>query len=160
MTEQQTKPGAATGGAVDLSPGLGHAVREPRFADLGLCECHALLGSHGVGRLAVPTGTGPVIVPVNYSIVDGAIVFRTADGVTPSFSCGHQVAFEVDRIDDAFSQGWSVLVRGCARVVTDDRDRRRFSEQAYSTPWAGSSRDVWVRIEPHTVTGRRIGVPR
>ncbi|MEV5875369.1 pyridoxamine 5'-phosphate oxidase family protein [Streptomyces sp. NPDC052101] len=148
-----------TGGAVDLPPGPGLAVWGHHFIELGPAECRALLGSHGVGRLAAPTGTGPVIVPVNYSIVDGSIVFRTGNGATPSFASGHQVAFEVDRIDDAFSQGWSVLVRGSALIVTDERDTRRFTELAYSTPWAGGSRDVWVRIEPHTVTGRRIRVP-
>ncbi|QHA02946.1 helix-turn-helix domain-containing protein [Streptomyces broussonetiae] len=155
----QTTVTELTGGAVDLPPGVGHAVREPEFIDLGPGECQALLGSHGVGRLAVPTSTGPVIVPVNYSVVDGAIVFRTALGATPSLAPGHQVAFEVDRIDDAFSQGWSVLVRGDAWTVTDERDRHWFTQQAYSAPWAGGSRDVWVRIEPHTVTGRRIRIP-
>ncbi|MEV6113120.1 pyridoxamine 5'-phosphate oxidase family protein [Streptomyces sp. NPDC052109] len=145
-----------TGGAVDLPPGPGRAVREARFTELEPGECRALLGSHGVGRLAVPTDTGPVIVPVNYSVVDGAIVFRTALGATPSLAAGQDVAFEVDRIDDAFSQGWSVLIRGHARTVTDQRERQRFTEQAYSAPWAGGARDLWVRIEAHTVTGRRI----
>ncbi|MEU9477541.1 pyridoxamine 5'-phosphate oxidase family protein [Streptomyces sp. NPDC048191] len=145
-----------TGGAVDLPPGPGRAVREARFTELSSGECRALLGSHGVGRLAVPTATGPVIVPVNYSVVDGAIVFRTALGATPSLAAGQNVAFEVDRIDDTFSQGWSVLVRGHARTVTDRQEQQRFTERAYSAPWAGGDRDQWVRIEPHTVTGRRI----
>ncbi|WP_369386791.1 pyridoxamine 5'-phosphate oxidase family protein [Streptomyces sp. CG1] len=145
-----------TGGAADLPPGLGRAAREPRLTEMASGECRALLGSHGVGRLAVPTATGPVIVPVNYSIVDGSIVFRTGLCATPSLAAGQEVALEVDRIDDAFSQGWSVLVRGPARTVTDTRDTRWFNERAYSTPWAGGERHAWVSIEPHTVTGRRI----
>ncbi|KIE23869.1 DNA-binding protein [Streptomyces sp. MUSC 125] len=145
-----------TGGAVDLPPGPGRAAREPRFTELGPDECRALLGTHGVGRLAVPTATGPVIVPVNYSVVDGAVVFRTSPGATPSLAVGAPVAFEVDRIDDAFSRGWSVLVRGYARTVTDPQEQHRCTEVASSAPWTGGTRDLWVRIDSPTVTGRRI----
>ncbi|MFI9803223.1 pyridoxamine 5'-phosphate oxidase family protein [Streptomyces sp. NPDC052301] len=152
----QTTVTELTGGAVDLPPGPGRAVREPRFTELGPGECQALLGTHGVGRLAVHAADGPVIVPVNYTVVDGAIVFRTARDATPSLAAGGQVAFEVDRIDDAFGRGWSVLVRGAARAVTDPQEQRRLGERAHSTPWAGGTRDLWVRIEPDSVTGRRI----
>ncbi|MFI8242267.1 helix-turn-helix domain-containing protein [Streptomyces sp. NPDC085866] len=147
-----------TGGTVDLPPGIGHAGPAPKFTRLRTGECRALLATHGVGRLAVPTAAGPVIVPVNYSVVDGAIVFRTERGATPALAMGCQVAFEVDRIDDAFSQGWSVLVRGPAHAVTDPQEQRRLTEGAHSTPWAGGSRNLWVRIDPFTVTGRRITV--
>ena len=146
-----------TGGATDLPPGtVPHESRRPGIAELSTRECRALLSTHGVGRIAVPTATGPVIVPVNYSVVDGAIVFRTAPGTTPSQASGCQVAFEVDRIDDAFAQGWSVLVRGHARTVTDPDEVRRLDERAYSRPWAGGQRDQWVRIDPRLFTGRRI----
>ncbi|MFI1766288.1 helix-turn-helix domain-containing protein [Streptomyces sp. NPDC020800] len=154
----ETTVSELTGGAVDLPPGTGRAGRTPQFTWMRPGECRTLLAMHGVGRLAVPTATGPVIVPVNYSVVDGAIVFRTARGATPSLADGCQVAFEVDRIDDAFSQGWSVLVRGPARAVTDTQEQRRYTERAYSTPWAGGSRSLWMRIDPFTVTGRRITV--
>ncbi|MFF2203337.1 helix-turn-helix domain-containing protein [Streptomyces sp. NPDC058145] len=147
-----------TGGGVDLPPGTGRAGRAPEFTKLRPSECRTLLAMHGVGRLAVPTPSGPVIVPVNYTVVDGAIVFRTARGATPSQAAGLHVAFEVDRIDDAFSQGWSVLVRGPARAVTDRHEQLRLAERAYSMPWAGGPRSVWVRIDPFTITGRRITV--
>ncbi|GHE14977.1 helix-turn-helix domain-containing protein [Streptomyces alanosinicus] len=144
------------GAAADLPPGPGRAVREPRFTEMALGECLVRLGSHGVGRLALPTAAGPVIVPVNYSVVDGAIVFRTGLGATPSLAAGCQVAFEIDRIDDAFSQGWSVLVRGYARTVRDPAEQRHYTERSFSTPWAGGTRDVWIRIDPEVVTGRRV----
>ncbi|MEU5439875.1 helix-turn-helix domain-containing protein [Streptomyces griseofuscus] len=147
-----------TGGAVDVSPGPGCAARDPRFTELSAAECQALLGSHGVGRLAVSTSSGPEIVPVNYSVVDGAIVFRTATGATPALADGRQVAFEVDRIDDAFSQGWSVLVHGVGRVVLNPRQQRRYDEKAHSKPWAGGHRERWMRIDSGMVTGRRITV--
>ncbi|MEU2554571.1 pyridoxamine 5'-phosphate oxidase family protein [Streptomyces sp. NPDC013313] len=152
----ETTVNELTGGSVDLPPGTGRAARAPEFSRLRPSECRTLLAMHGVGRLAVPTASGPLIVPVNYTVVDGAIVFRTARGATPSLAAGLQVAFEVDRIDEAFSQGWSVLVRGPAHAVTDRHEQLRLAERAYSVPWAGGNRSVWVRIEPFTITGRRI----
>jgi nitroimidazol reductase NimA-like FMN-containing flavoprotein (pyridoxamine 5'-phosphate oxidase superfamily) len=145
-----------TGGDTELPPGPGKAAREPEFTELTIQECRALLSTHGVGRLAVPTVSGPLVVPVNYSVVDGAVVFRTDPGTTPSQAAGCQVSFEVDRIDDAFSEGWSVLVIGRARTVTDPEDVRRLAERAFSRPWAGGRREEWVRIEPLGITGRRI----
>lgn len=147
-----------TGGDTELPPGLGRAARTPRFTELTEAECRSLLSTHGVGRLAVPADSGPVVLPVNYSVVDGGIVFRTEPGTTPAQADGHQVAFEADRIDEAFSEGWSVLVRGPATTVTDPDEVARLEEQAYSTPWAGGRRDLWLRIEPVAVTGRRITV--
>jgi nitroimidazol reductase NimA-like FMN-containing flavoprotein (pyridoxamine 5'-phosphate oxidase superfamily) len=151
-----TTASALTGGDADLPPGPERAARDPQFTELSRTECGDLLSSHGVGRLAVPTARGPVIVPVNYSVVDGTIVFRTARGATPSLAPGRAVAFEVDRIDDTFSQGWSVLVRGRARLVTELGEQRRLAQRVYSAPWTGGRRDLWVRIEPVAVTGRRI----
>lgn len=145
-----------TGGNVDLPPGLGRAAGHRRFTELSASECRMLLGTHGVGRVGVPTASGPAIVPVNYSVVDGEIVYRTAPGTTPWQARGRLVAFEVDRVDDALSQGWSVLVRGDARVVTEPDDVRRLEERAYSAPWVGGGRDAWVRIHPVSITGRRI----
>ncbi|MEV5527071.1 pyridoxamine 5'-phosphate oxidase family protein [Streptomyces prunicolor] len=105
---------------------------------------------------------GPAQVPARYARggkdrgVDGAILFRTAAGSTPSLAVDHAVAFEVDRIDDAFSRGWSVLVRGRARRVTDADEACRLAAGAHSGPWPGGGRELWVRVEPETVTGRRI----
>ncbi|MFJ9346394.1 helix-turn-helix domain-containing protein [Streptomyces sp. NPDC101237] len=147
-----------TGGDPDTPPGPGRAGPRPEFTELGPAECAALLGSHGVGRLGLDTASGPVVLPVNYSVVDGAIVFRTAGDGMPSLAVGRRVAFEVDRIDDAFCEGWSVLVRGRAVRVTDDEEVRRLVPAAHGAPWAGGDRDLWVRIEPRSVTGRRITV--
>ncbi|MGW1159747.1 helix-turn-helix domain-containing protein [Streptomyces sp. NPDC002519] len=146
------------GGDVGLPPALGQAARHPKFTELDPRECWDLLSTHGVGRLAVPTASGPVIVPVNYSVVEGAVVFRTHLHAAPARARGSQVAFEVDRVDGALSEGWSVLVRGPADAVTDPDSVRRLQEGAHSKPWAGGRRELWIRIEPLSVTGRRITV--
>ncbi|WP_406835176.1 helix-turn-helix domain-containing protein [Streptomyces sp. AHU1] len=154
----RTTVSALAGGDADVPPGREQAGRAPELTELSRAECAELLSTHGVGRLSVSTELGPVIVPVNYSIVDDAIVFRTARGATPSLASGCIVAFEVDRVDDTFSQGWSVVTRGYAHTVTDSDEEHRLAEQAYSKPWSGGQRDMWVRIEPYAVTGRRIVV--
>ncbi|POX57386.1 DNA-binding protein [Streptomyces sp. Ru71] len=146
------------GGTAELPEGLGKASRTAELVQLGAEECRTLLGTHGVGRLAVLTTDGLVIVPVNYSVVDGAIVFRTDPRATPGRAAGRRVAFEVDRIDEAFSSGWSVLVQGRARTVTDPDEARRLTERVYSKPWAGGRRTLWMRIDPVGMTGRRIAV--
>ncbi|MGQ4436138.1 helix-turn-helix domain-containing protein [Streptomyces sp. SAS_260] len=152
----QTTVTDLAGGTGDQTPGAGRAGSDPEFTALTVKECRELLSTHGVGRVAIPTASGPVIVPVNYSVVDGAIVYRTVLGAMPSRAAGCQVAFEIDRIDDAFAEGWSVLALGRARLVTDADDVRRLTEQAFSRPWAGGSREEWVRIDALSLTGRRI----
>ncbi|MCJ1676207.1 pyridoxamine 5'-phosphate oxidase family protein [Streptomyces sp. APSN-46.1] len=145
-----------TGGTVDLPPGIGKAPYHPEFVELDIDECRSLLGTHGVGRVSVNTSQGPAILPVNYFISEGEVAFRTAPHALPAAAAGHETAFEVDHVDDALSQGWSVLVVGEARTVTAPDAVRRLEEQAYSTPWAGGDRDLWVVITPARVTGRRI----
>lgn len=56
----------------------------------------------------------PAVVPVNYEVVDNAIMFRTAPDSVPAAAVGTDVAFEVDHVDEALSQGWSVLAVGPA----------------------------------------------
>ncbi|MEU9733896.1 pyridoxamine 5'-phosphate oxidase family protein [Streptomyces sp. NPDC048002] len=147
-----------TGGDADRPPGPGRAAPRAEFTELTSAECRALLSTHGVGRLAVTTATGLAVVPVNYTVVDGTIVFRTTPGTTPSLAAGLEVAFEVDRIDDAFSSGWSVLVRGRAHAVFDSAEATRLDRAAYSAPWASGPRTLWVRVEPRAISGRRISV--
>lgn len=146
------------GGEAGLPPGLGEAADSPRLTELDGGACRELLSDHGIGRLAVTTDEGPAVVPVNYAVVDGAVVFRTAPGATPALAVGRRVAFEVDRFDEALSEGWSVLVVGTASSVTDPEDLRGMPDPARTAPWAGGERLLWVRIAPERVTGRRIRV--
>ena len=148
------------GGGVDAPPGSGDAAARPELLELGPEECRDRLGSRGVGRVVQSTPRGPEALPVNYAVVSGAIVYRTVQGSAPDPAPGEQVAFEVDQVDDALSQGWSVLVSGTARHVTEPEEVRRLTEQAHIQPWPGGDRDLWVRIEPERFTGRRIRTGR
>ncbi|MGV9251981.1 pyridoxamine 5'-phosphate oxidase family protein [Streptomyces sp. NPDC003697] len=148
---------ALRGGGTDLPPGQGQALLHPRLRDLGPKECRSLLAGHGVGRIAVGTPEGPpVVLPVNYDVVDEAIVFRTAPGSVTAAAADTEVAFEVDHVDEALSRGWSVLAVGPARVVTDPGTVRWLAHHAHTPPWAGGEREMWVSIRPTSLTGRRI----
>lgn len=147
-----------TGTTADLPPGIGEAAYHPELVELTTQECWELLGSHGVGRVAVTTAAGPAILPVNYVAVGTEVAYRTAADAGPAEAAGHEVAFEVDRVDDAFSRGWSVLVVGDARTVTEPEAVRRLETHSRSRPWAGGVRDLWITVTPGRVTGRRIVV--
>ncbi|GAA3185687.1 pyridoxamine 5'-phosphate oxidase family protein [Streptomyces virens] len=152
-----TSVSALRGGGMDLPPGQGYALLHPQLRDLSPEECRTLLSTHGVGRIAVSGADGrPVVVPVNYEVADDAIVFRTAPHSAPAAAVGREVAFEVDHVDDAMSQGWSVLAVGPASVVTEPDAVRELTQRAHTTPWAGGERDMWVSVRPTSLTGRRI----
>jgi nitroimidazol reductase NimA-like FMN-containing flavoprotein (pyridoxamine 5'-phosphate oxidase superfamily) len=121
-----------------------------------------LISGGGVGRIAFGTASGLAVLPVNYALQDGAVVFRTAehgpldeDLRTGISDADYKVAFEIDSIDLATRQGWSVLIQGPAHHVTgaaEDAVRRGGVES-----WAPGDRELFVRIVPSRITGRRVG---
>ncbi|TQK50507.1 hypothetical protein FBY35_0843 [Streptomyces sp. SLBN-118] len=151
-----TRVAELRGGGVDLPPGQGRALAHPTLEELTPDECRTRLSTHGVGRVAVSTPDGPVVVPVNYEVIDDAIVFRTAPGSEAAAAVGTDIGFEADHVDEALSQGWSVLAVGPAQTVTEPDAMRRLSERAHTAPWAGGDRELWVSIRPTRLTGRRI----
>ncbi|MGW2347309.1 helix-turn-helix domain-containing protein [Actinacidiphila glaucinigra] len=152
---------ALNGGEADLPPGrIGRASPHAQLVELSPEECWAHLDRHGVGRIAVTTAGREAILPVNYSVVDRSVVFRTAPGSGPAEVTGTEVVFEVDHVDEALSQGWSVLVRGRGHRVEDPEAVQDLAEQVYSGPWPGDDdRSMWVRIDVDGISGRRIDVP-
>ncbi|HEY9375145.1 helix-turn-helix domain-containing protein [Streptomyces sp.] len=150
-----------TGYTADLAPGGARAGYRARMEEIGEAECWELLDGHGVGRVAVEGRDGLMVVPVNYQVVDGALVFMTApdSSLARASASGAEVAFEEDRMDEAFSQGWSVLVVGPVRTVSDETSAQRMKDAGHPEPWAGNGRDTLVTLSPRRVTGRRIRVP-
>lgn len=144
------------GATAGLPPGQrGGLSSQPRLETLSEEECRRLLADGGVGRFVFTTDRGPVAVPVNYRILDGDVVFRTAgDTSLAAVSDVEPVSFEVDHIDEAMGAGWSVLVSGRVRRVTPDEFGRL--EELGVEPWAGGHRSVYLRLESSGVSGRRI----
>ncbi|MGW0969302.1 helix-turn-helix domain-containing protein [Streptomyces sp. NPDC002516] len=154
-----TSVSALHGGEADPPPGAGRAAAHSELIELDPEECRARLSTHGVGRIVLQASDRLLVLPVNYSVVDGSVVFRTAPGSAPAAALGARVAFEVDHIDEALAQGWSVLVQGRARAETRPDATRRLDALAHTRPWAGGAeRDLWVRVEEESISGRRIVV--
>ncbi|MFJ4847328.1 helix-turn-helix domain-containing protein [Streptomyces sp. NPDC088733] len=151
-----TTPRELLEGPADPPAGQGAAAPRPVLRKLGPEECRDLVGTHGVGRVAMATPEGPVVLPVNYTVLGGAIVYRTDPDAVTAAAEGSEVAVEVDHVDDALSSGWSVLTVGTAEHVSDPDTVRQLSEQAATEPWAGGRRDLWIRVAPERVTGRGI----
>lgn len=152
----QTTGDELLGGGMDRPPGRGEPGRRPRLESLDENECLQLISAGGVGRIAFMTESGPAVLPVNFIVLDGSIVFRTAPGTPQATHADGEVGFEVDHLDEAMSEGWSVLVVGQARTVTEPDELLRIRQRGPIGSWAGGERDLHVRIDPKKITGRRI----
>ncbi|MFF2009573.1 DUF1918 domain-containing protein [Streptomyces sp. NPDC058195] len=149
------------GFTADLPPGEGPAGARPRLEEVGEKECWELLGDHGVGRVAVEAADVLDVFPVNYRVIGGSVLFMTTatSALALAAASGAEIAFEEDHLDEAFHQGWSVLLVGPVRLVPDSVESRPLRDAAHAQSWAGEGRDTLVLLAPHRVTGRRILVP-
>jgi nitroimidazol reductase NimA-like FMN-containing flavoprotein (pyridoxamine 5'-phosphate oxidase superfamily) len=149
-------PSALLGASANTPPGQAAFTEAPVVEKLTPPQCRLLIAAGGVGHFAVSTSSGPLVLPVNFAVVSGTIVVRTAEGTAIDRYGDGLVAFEVDHVDDALVQGWSVLVRGQAHHVRHPAELNRMQEDAAVWPWPGGEREVYVRIMPERITGRRI----
>src|SRR5262249_44408932 len=86
-----------------------------RGEDLDEAEGAELLGTRQVGRVAYNDPDGPVVMPVNYVLQDGMVLFRVAPYSRLADRLRDNAAsFQVDHVDEEARTGWSVLVRGHA----------------------------------------------
>jgi nitroimidazol reductase NimA-like FMN-containing flavoprotein (pyridoxamine 5'-phosphate oxidase superfamily) len=152
----ETTPAALLGAGADLPPGHGRPAGPRVMTRLMAAECRRLIAPGGVGRIAFGTATGPVVLPVNFAVLAGTIVIRTAEGSAIDGHADELVALEVDHLDEVLRQGWSVLVRGQAHRVAHPAELHRVREDVAVWPWPGGDREVYVRILPTQITGRRI----
>jgi transcriptional regulator with XRE-family HTH domain len=152
----QTTPAALLGAGAQLPPMPGRSARPPVVTKLMSSECRLLIAPGGIGRIAFGTTSGPVVLPVNFAVLAGTIVIRTSEGSMIEGHADDQVAFEVDHIDEALCQGWSVLVRGTAHRVAHPAELHHVRRDTTLWPWPGGDCDVYVRIVPDRITGRRI----
>jgi len=119
-------------------------------------ECRELLTRKSFGRVAFTVGDLPEILPVNYALLDGDVVFRTAQG--SKFNAALEravVAFEIDGADEAQQTGWSVLVVGHAIALLKPSEVKRAKELNLRA-WAPGARDQFVRVTTGMISGRRV----
>ena len=130
--------------------------------ELDETECLRLIASGGIGRIGYSGRYGPTVMPVNYRLYEGTIVFRTAqdsatdeDLRTGIANAEFKVAFEIDDFDTAARTGWNVLIQGSAHHVESDAERAAVAGAGVD-PWPGGDRELFLRIIPTRVTGRRV----
>jgi nitroimidazol reductase NimA-like FMN-containing flavoprotein (pyridoxamine 5'-phosphate oxidase superfamily) len=116
-------------------------------------ESWDLLKSAALGRLVTNVGGELEIFPVNFVTQGRTVLFRTAEG-TKLFGTvmNDKVLFEVD--DHNVVEGWSVIIRGTARVLTA-ADEIHEADRAQLLPWIATEKLRFVRITPTGVSGRR-----
>ncbi len=160
MSDRTT--GDATGSQARPGPGQESASPKSSLERLDEAESIRLVSPGGLGRLAYSGRFGLTVMPVNYLMYEGSIVFRTEqdsptdeDLRTGLAGAEYKVAFEVDDIDTDAREGWSVLIQGHAHHV-DSADEYASVLASGIESWAGGNREHFLRIIPTRVTGRRV----
>lgn len=120
-------------------------------------ECLQMLADNQVGRLAVSVGGQPVIFPVNYVLDGDVVVFRSDPGTKLDGATLARVAFEIDHVDQELKSGWSVVVQGIGRYISDAIDEASARRRGLPLEaWAPGEKEHWVEILDPQITGRRL----
>jgi nitroimidazol reductase NimA-like FMN-containing flavoprotein (pyridoxamine 5'-phosphate oxidase superfamily) len=163
-------PGSAGSDSAVSDPATAdHAAPDPAASDpaaprrrveLGRADALDLLASVPIGRIVFTRHALPAIRPVNHIVDREDIIIRTHEGAALSAAAeqdgpaGVVVAYEADSIDPETRLGWSVVVTGYARLITDPAQAAEY--QRLLRPWADQDVDYTVRIRPDLVTGYRL----
>ncbi len=130
----------------------------PESHELNQEECQRLLRAGVAGRVAIATPTGPHIVPINYSVVDDAVVVRTSPySLLGTYGRDTTLAFEIDQFDHENHRGWSVQARGRSQVVADQDELDHIKQVWPPLPWASGARNLVLRLRWTELSGRRLG---
>jgi len=133
-----------------------------RLEELTPQQSMRLLSSVSLGRIVFTARALPAIRPVNH-LVDGEHIIIRTDLSARIISelrseAGSVVAYEADAIDPAERLGWSVIVVGVARGVTDV-DKAAAYRRALQ-PWVAGVMDQVIAIHTDIVTGSRLVAER
>jgi nitroimidazol reductase NimA-like FMN-containing flavoprotein (pyridoxamine 5'-phosphate oxidase superfamily) len=119
----------------------------------------ALLRSVPVARVGLALSGVPVVLPVNFAIDRDEIVIRCTEGSKLDAALAAEiVAVEVDDYDPDNQIGWSVIVKGRARELTEPDEVDHANTLELHT-WANDATNHYIAISIDLVTGRSIGLP-
>ncbi|HVB45528.1 MAG TPA: pyridoxamine 5'-phosphate oxidase family protein [Streptosporangiaceae bacterium] len=116
-----------------------------------------LLASVPVGRLVFNHQAVPAIRPVNHLVEGESIVVRLSSGAAITAAAGRggmMVAYEADVIDTVTQLGWSVVVVGTARLLSDEIATARYRSRLRS--WISGAADDVITISAEVVSGYRL----
>jgi nitroimidazol reductase NimA-like FMN-containing flavoprotein (pyridoxamine 5'-phosphate oxidase superfamily) len=132
------------------------ATAPPRLELLDDDECLRLLENEPIGRLALSMNALPVVLPVNFVVVDHTIVFASDFGLKVRAAQEETVAcLEVDGFDTWTHTGWSVLATGILHEIIDF-DRLEEARALPLSPWAARSPHHYLELPIKLLSGRRI----
>lgn len=137
-------------------PGAGGA----RHIAIRTRESWDLLAATNVGRMACSQGALPSIRVMNHIVDDGLIIVHTrlhsleGTQIQRWQPAGVVVAYQTDSINAERQCGWSVVVTGLARPVTDLELITRYA--ARMRPWISQPMDTFVSITAEIISGTRI----
>ncbi len=130
---------------------------QPDVDDLSASRCWELLGSERIGRFAVLSSRGPLIVPVNHTVRDRLLYFRTGPGRKVVDGWAHpRAAFEVDGRDG--ERFWSVVLEGTIEILGDD-DPALGGVLDGLVSLHPSPKHMVIRFRPDVISGRRFAPP-
>jgi nitroimidazol reductase NimA-like FMN-containing flavoprotein (pyridoxamine 5'-phosphate oxidase superfamily) len=129
-------------------------MTDHNVAALVAYDCWALLEAAEIARVGWLGPDGVALVPVDYAVDGGALWFRTDRGTRLARECdGADLVVEVDRIEPDGRGAWSVVVGGTATLVDALDVPDALVEMRV---WPGGSHSPFVRVEPESVSGRRL----
>ncbi|HEX9517341.1 MAG TPA: pyridoxamine 5'-phosphate oxidase family protein [Streptosporangiaceae bacterium] len=125
-----------------------------RLEQLTRTKALDLLSSVNLGRLVFTHQALPAIRPVNHLVECESIIVRATAGaaiISAANRHGVIVAYEADSIDSENHLGWSVIVVGTARLLTDEGAAAHY--RARLQPWISGRVDDVITISADMVTG-------
>ncbi|SDD63457.1 pyridoxamine 5'-phosphate oxidase family protein [Auraticoccus monumenti] len=126
-----------------------------RSTALGRFQCEELLAQHHLARVALNGRGGLRIHPVSYRFHDQSVVFRTTpDSVLGGLAHPQPVAVLVDQLDEESRSGWSVLLQGTSRGISDLTELAHLWTVDELSPWGVGVHTVFVEVRAEHVTGR------
>ena len=127
-----------------------------------LMECVRLVETNEVARVAFVHDGTIQLYPINYAWDGEGMVFRTETGSPLADAAGSEMVAETDGTDQRARSGWSIIARGTAEFVDPTRKPELAArlKRLALYPWAGGEKEIWLRLIPAPMTGRRVVPPK
>ena len=127
-----------------------------KLLTLSETQCLELLRDEAVGRVGLSVNALPVILPVNYVMVDRTIVFASESGLKLDAARRTTVAcFQIDGHGTWAHEGWSVLATGRLNEIEAERSAT-LARELPLTPWAFATPRHYVELSIELLSGRRL----
>ncbi|GGV35384.1 hypothetical protein GCM10010495_60480 [Kitasatospora herbaricolor] len=116
-----------------------------------------LLRQTVIGRLIHTDDAMPAVTPSCFTLDSlGEVVIPLPASWRADLMDGEVVGFETDRFDEQTLQGWTVLVVGRSRLVTDPGKIEALKDGG-PLHWGHRPTRGYLSIHPELVTGQRFG---